>query len=149
VAYPDAGVLVVSQRKIGRHGRDAGAVRGLQTPGLAAQELPFAALQVQPVKPQTISMTIRGNEHVAGVVAVEVKLDIATDDVLAEFGVGPATEPGVLTGLPVFGEMAGYGVAVGNRAEVGGRHVAGVGGAEDVLKVHEPARREIGRADAE
>src|SRR5262249_24286175 len=88
VTDANAGVLVVTQREIRWRGRNSNPVRCLQSPGLAAQELPLPALQVQPVKAQTVGVTVRGHKHVAGIGAVEIKFNVTGDVVLAVLGGG-------------------------------------------------------------
>src|SRR5258708_1872941 len=148
-AYVDAGILLVTQRKIGGPRRDARPVRRFQAPSLSGEKFPLAPFQVQPVETQAISMTVRGHKHVGRIVSVEVEFDVAGDVVLTELGMGLYVEPGILSSGAVLGEMALYRVAVRNGIEVGRTHVAGIGAAENVLKVHKPAGRELRRANAE
>ena len=94
-------------------------------------------------------MGIGANKHVGSVVAVKVEFDIAGDVVLAIFRMRFDVKPGILSGGAVLGEMALDRIAERNGPEDGRCHVAGVGGAEDVFKVHKPARREVRLANLE
>src|SRR5262249_3386862 len=93
----DRSVFANGERHVRRRRREPIAVRRLQAPGLAAHELPTAALQVQPEQTQTVGVRVRGNEYVGGIVAVEVKFDIAGYIILAKLGVGGEVEPGILS----------------------------------------------------
>src|SRR5262249_40555212 len=52
VAYANAGILVEPERKIRGIGRNADAVRCLQSPSLSTQKFPLTPFEVQPVEAQ-------------------------------------------------------------------------------------------------
>jgi len=114
VTNADAGIFLVSKRQVSRIRRNPYPVRRLQAPGLSAQELPLAALQVQPEQAETVSVRVGGNEDVGGIAAVEVKFDIAGYIIFAKLGMRLEVEPGVLTGGTLLFEVSLHGIAVGN-----------------------------------
>src|SRR6478609_11428468 len=73
----DVRVFANRKRQVRRHWRKPSAVRGFHAPAIAAQEFPLAALQVQPVQPETVGVTVRGDEHVGSIVAIEVAFNVA------------------------------------------------------------------------
>src|SRR5262249_1669245 len=110
----DRSIFTDGERHVRRRRREPDAVRRLQAPGLSAQELPLAALQVQPEQAETVSVRVGGNEDVGGIAAVEVKFDIAGYIIFAKLGMRLEVEPGVLTGGTVLVEVSLHGIAVGN-----------------------------------
>src|SRR5262249_19631884 len=149
VTDSNASVLAVPQREISRIRRNPNPVRRLQAPRLSAKKFPLASLQIQPIEANAVGMAVGSNKDVSRIVSVEVEFNVTGHVILAELGRSLEIEPRILSGRAVLRQVALHRVAVRNRAEVGRRHVAGVGGAEDVFKIHESARSEFRGADAE
>src|SRR5258708_17201780 len=148
-AYVSLRIFAESGEDIAGIRRKARAVRRLQAPGLPAQKLPLAPLQVQPVEAKTVGMRIGSNKDVGRIVAVEIELHITGDVVLSVLGVGLDVEPGILSGGAIFREMPLDCIAEGNSPEIGRGHKPCIGAAKDVFKIHETAGSEIVPADAE
>src|SRR5262245_35473811 len=91
-------VLVVGRHQVGRAWSEAYAMRRGPAKGLPAHELPFAALHVYPVDPQTVCMSIGGGKHIGRVVAVEVHLGVTGHIVQAVFPVYLKAESRILPG---------------------------------------------------
>src|SRR5712692_3011814 len=64
-AYVSLGILAIGEGQIGRVRRNAHSIWRLQAPGLSAQELPLAPLQIQPVEAHTVGVAIGTDKHVA------------------------------------------------------------------------------------
>src|SRR5712692_2116015 len=107
--HVNVGVFTDSQSQIRRHGSYARAVGSHPTPGLSAQELPLAALQIQPVEAQAVGMGIGGVKYVGGVIAVKIHFDVAGNVILAELGMRLQVQARILSGSAELGEVALYG----------------------------------------
>src|SRR5262249_5595672 len=97
-AHVNLCVFTDGSELVTRNRRNPEAVGRQQTPGLSAQELPLTTLQIHPVNAQAVGVRVGGNENVGGIVAVEIKFNVASDIVGAEFGVRLDVEARVLAG---------------------------------------------------
>src|SRR6476661_6032636 len=151
VRKTDVGLSVLAdwRENVSGRRREPNAVRSLYSPGLTTQKFPLATLEVKPIEAQTIGVRVGADENVGGIVAVEVAFKIANHVVCAILTGNLQVVTRILAGGAESRKMPLDSIAERNRAKGRGGAAARVGGAENVLKVHEAARREIRAADAE
>src|ERR1700720_4438642 len=94
-------------------------------------------------------MAVRRYKDVGSVIAVEIGFNVTGNIVGAVFAIDFHIDSRILAGGTVLSEMTSGGIAEWDGPEVGRSHVARVGGAENVFKIHESARREVRAADGE
>ncbi len=143
------GVLADGHKDITRSRREPDPVGCLQSPGLAAQEFPLAAFQVQPIESQTVGMRIGADKDVSGIVSVEVAFNVTNHFVRAVRACDLQVVTRILAGGAEFSQVPLDSIAERDRAKRRGSAASGVGGTENVLKIHESAGREIRAANAE
>ncbi len=145
----DVRIFVHGNRKIGWQRRQSVSVGREPAPRLAAQELPLAVSDVQPVEAQAQGMRVGGLEDSSRIIAIEIGFHESGHVVGAELFRDLQVEPRVLCGRLELGEMSLGRIAERDRAEGGGRGVPSIGSTEDVFKIHKATGREIGAANAE
>src|SRR5262249_3527333 len=132
-----------------RVGRDTSSIWRFQAPSLPAQELPLAALQIQPIKPQAIGVGVGCDKLIGGIVAVEVSLDVTLHVVGAELGGYTHIESRILSRGTELGEMSLDCIAERDQVVIGAGDVTRVCGTKDVFKINKAAGREFRATDTE
>src|ERR1700693_2479361 len=142
-AHPDVLIFVVGDRQIGGTRTDPAAVGGQPTPGFSAKNFPLATFQVKKAKAHAKGVTVHGLINIRRIIAAKVRFAVGGHIILTEFVRDMYAEAGELRGEAIFGKLALGRVAERNGSEVGGDVVLGVGGAEDIFNVHNPAQADI------
>src|ERR1700693_2854521 len=148
-AHSDVLIFVVGNRQIGGTWTDPAAVGGQPTPGLSAQNFPLAAFQVKKAKAHAKGVAVHGLINVSRIIAAKVRFAVAGHIIVTKFVRDLYAEAGKLRGQTIFGKLALRRIAEGNGSEVRCDVVLGVGRAENIFNVHEPAQSDIRRANFE
>ena len=142
-ANPDVLIFVIGDRQIRGIRTDPAAVGGQPTPSLSAQNFPLASFQIHKAKAHTKGVAVHGLINISRIIAAKVSFAVAGHIIGTEFVRDLYAEAGKLRGEAVFGKLALRRIAEWYGSEVRGDIVLGVGGAENIFNIHEPAQSDI------